>query len=193
LRVSEACCAHFVAEGSTQCSIADLAAAAGISERTFHRYFPVKAEAIAPVFDAMTASKNDFVRTHPDLPVRDVLIGAFRAMFRSPVTSRPGEIFPLVFADPEMWALFLRKVHDGEVSLAPLLAERLGVPAGADRARAAAAGVASSIRIALERLATDGADLDSSFTSILDAFGRSLFEERAADRRNASPQKERNG
>jgi AcrR family transcriptional regulator len=182
LAVSERCCVYFMAEGTTQRPVADIAAAAGISERTFHRYFPVKAESVYPVFEAMTARKNAFVIAHPHLPMRELLAGAFESMFASPVTARASELFPLVFADPEMWALFLRKVHDGETSLAPLLAERLGIPAEDDRARAAAAAVASSIRIALERLSATGpnsaksADIAATFIRMIDAFGSALFE-----------------
>lgn len=175
LRVAEACCDLYLARGTTQLTVAELAGAAGISERTFYRYFPVKAESIAPVFDSMTEAMNAAVVAHGPAPLRAVVVDAFEAMFTGHVPSRAHQIFPLVFADSEMWALFLRKVHDGETTLAPLLAALLGLPMEHDRARAAAAAVASSTRIALERLSAHSGDLAADFAGVLDAFGPALL------------------
>lgn len=171
LRVSEQCCLFYLQCGTTRLKVMDIAHAAGVSERTFYRYFTVKADSVAPVFDWMTQTMNAAVLAHPPTQLRDVVIDAFEAMFTSRITGRAQEFFPLIFADEEMWALFLRKVHDGETSLAPLLADLLGLPVGHDRARAAAAAIASSTRIALERLSTEGTGVTVEFTKVLDAFG----------------------
>jgi AcrR family transcriptional regulator len=171
LRVSEDCCLYYLEKQSTRMPVAEIATAVGISERTFYRYFPVKADSVAPIFDHMTETMNSIVTADPARDLRQLMIDAFETMFTSRITSRAAEFFPLVFADPEIWALFLRKVQEGETSLAPLLAEALGLPADDNRARAAAAAVASSTRIALERLTAQGADLSVEFTGLLDAFG----------------------
>lgn len=57
----------------------------------------------------------------------------------------------------------MRRVHDGELSVAPVLAPRLGLAADSVAARAAAAAVASSIRIALEDMVTAGADPEIAY------------------------------
>ncbi|WP_213817099.1 TetR family transcriptional regulator [Glaciihabitans sp. dw_435] len=175
LRVSEECCELYLTRGTTQLTVADIAGSVGVSERTFYRYFPVKADSIGPVFDAMTEAMNAAVMEHPPAPIRDVVVDAFDAMFTTRITSRADEIFPLVLADPEMWGLFLRKVHDGEAALAPFLAARLSISVDSNRARAAAAAIASATRIALERVGTNDVELTTEFAGLLDAFGPPLL------------------
>lgn len=175
LRIAELCCEYYLTIGSTRPSVAEIAAAVGVSDRTFYRYFATKADSIGPVFDEMTTQMNTVLAGSPSADTRTALIEAFDAMFLSPATSRARELFPLVFADPEMWALFLRKVHDGETALVPFLADRLRIPVDSDRARAASAAVASATRIALERLCTHSADLETEFRGVLDAFGPDLL------------------
>lgn len=185
LRVSEDCCLYYLEKHTTRLPVAEIAAAVGISERTFYRYFPVKADSVAPIFDHMTETMNSIVVAGPTPDLRQLMIDAFDTMFTSRITSRAAEFFPLVFADPEIWALFLRKVQEGETSLAPLLASSLGLPADDNRARAAAAAVASSTRIALERLTTAGADPSVEFVGLLDAFGDQIL--RAPGRPGPAP------
>jgi AcrR family transcriptional regulator len=175
LRVSEDCCLYYLEKQSTRMPVAEIAAAVGISERTFYRYFTVKADSVEPIFDHMTETMNVTVIAGPAADLRRLMIDAFETMFTSRITSRAAEFFPLIFADPEIWALFLRKVQEGETSLAPLVAASLGLPADDNRARAAAAAVASSTRIALERLTSHGADLSIEFTGLLDAFGQRIL------------------
>ena len=66
--------------------------------------------------------------------------------------------------------MFMRRVHDGELSVAPVLAPRLGLAADSVAARAAAAAVASSIRIALEDMVTAGADPEIAYVRTLAQF-----------------------
>jgi AcrR family transcriptional regulator len=183
LSAAEACCALYIERGSTDIPIREIASAIGISERTFYRYFPIKAATVAPIFDWTTATFNSTIHEAPDdLPVRDVLRRGFRAMLGGPVEERTRRLFPLVFADHEMWSLFLRKVHDGERSLTPVLAPRLGVEEASAEGRAGAAAVASATRIALESMVTSGSDPEVIFMSILDAFAEAPLAELRGER-----------
>ena len=176
LRASEACCALFIERGTTALTIAEISNEIGISERTFYRYFAIKAESIAPVFDWTTRTFDDVIATAPPAaPVREVLQQGWRAMLGGTNDARTRLLFPLVFADPEMWSVFLRKVHDGERALTPLLAPRLGLETDDVRARAASAAVASATRIVLEEMVIRGADPEESFLRLVDAFDGSLL------------------
>jgi TetR/AcrR family transcriptional regulator, regulator of mycofactocin system len=178
-RVSEDCAALFIARATTDVTIAELAASVGISERTFYRYFPIKAECVGPLFDWTTSRFDEAVaEARAGMPVREILLAAFRAGLGGPVAERTWMLFPLVFADPEMWSVFLRKVHDGERSLAPVLAPRLGLEAGSASARAAAAAVASATRIALEAMVTTGTEPEAVYTETIDAFASGAIRQR---------------
>jgi AcrR family transcriptional regulator len=170
LRAAEACCALYIERGTTDLTVAEIAAQIGISQRTFYRYFAIKAESVKPVFDWTTATFNQFVATAPAAPLRQLLLDGFEVMLGGVHAERTRRLFPLVFADPELWSVFLRAVHYGETSLMPALAKRLGVASGTVRARAAAAAVATATRLALEDLVIHEADPAHAFASYLDAF-----------------------
>ena len=171
LRASERCCDLFVQRGTTDLTVAEIASAIGISQRTFYRYFPTKAESVSPVFDWTTAQFNEAISAaEPDTPLSEILSAAFRTSLGDTKADRTRALFPLVFADLEMWAVFLRKVHDGERSLARVLASRLGLDVDDLAARAAAASVASATRIALEVMVTNGTDPEHVYVQMIDAF-----------------------
>lgn len=171
LGVSERCCALFIARDTTGLTIAEIAREVGISQRTFYRYFPIKAESVGPVFDWTIRRFNAvLVQARSELTMTAVLPLAFQASFLEDSAQRTRQLFPLVFRDPEMWSVFLRKVHDGELSVAPLLAPRLGLEAESIAARAAAAAVASSVRIALEDMVTAGTSPETAFVQTLRQF-----------------------
>ncbi|GAA4680647.1 TetR/AcrR family transcriptional regulator [Frondihabitans cladoniiphilus] len=188
LRASEACAALYIARGTTDLTVAEIAAAIGISQRTFYRYFPIKAETVSPLFAWTTAT---FDRAVADAPASEsvpgILRSGFRAMLGGEVADRTRGLFPHVFGDQEMWSVFLRHVHDGERSLAPVLAARLELEAGSVEARAAAAAVASSTRIALEGMVTDGRDPEELFATTLEAFAAGPLRALPATRTVASP------
>jgi AcrR family transcriptional regulator len=179
LSASERCAALYIERGTADITIAEIASEVGISQRTFYRYFPTKAESIAPLFDWTTRRFDEAVIESPaDSDLLDVLRAAFRASLGGEVASRTRSLFPLVFVEPELWSVFLRKVHDGERALAPLLAVRLGVDPSEVAARAVAAAVASSTRIALEVMVTTGADAEQVYLQTLDAFAPQILRHR---------------
>lgn len=172
LRAAEACCALYIARATTSLTAAEICEEIRVPQRTFYRYFPTKADSICPIFEWSTRTFEASIASAPaHTGLAAVLRDAFCAMFGGEHASRTRALFPLVFSDSEMWSLFLRKVHDGERTLAPVLALRLGIPEQSVRARAASAAVASSTRIALERMVTDGVDPEAHFMDLLVAFG----------------------
>ncbi len=179
LRASQRCCDLFISVGTTNLTVAEIADAIGVSQRTFYRYFPTKAESVSPVFDWTTARFEEVAtNAAPSEPLPDILLAAFRAGLGGAQEARIRALFPLVFADPEMWSVFLRKVHDGERSFAPIIAPRLGLGADSVAARAAAAAVASATRIALEVMVMVGTDPEAVYANALDAFASGAIRQR---------------
>jgi len=171
LSASERCCNLFIQRGTTDLTVAEIASAIGISQRTFYRYFPTKAESVSPVFDWTTTQFNEAISAaEPDTQLSEILSAAFRAGLGEKKADRTRALFPLVFADLEMWAVFLRKVHDGERSLARVLNSRLALDVDDLSARAAAASVASATRIALEVMVTNGTDPEHAYAQMINAF-----------------------
>ncbi|MGW7293202.1 TetR/AcrR family transcriptional regulator [Streptomyces xiamenensis] len=175
MRASEKCCELYISRGTTSLTVAELTAAIGISARSFHRYFPTKADTVQPVFDWTTDTFNTHVRTAPPGPLTGVLRDGFRVMLGGPHAARTRALFPLVFADPGMWSVFLRAVHHGETTLAEALAPRLGSAPDAVSTRTAAAAVASATRLALEGMARTGQDPEPLFDAHLDAFASGVL------------------
>ncbi|MBU4214046.1 MAG: TetR/AcrR family transcriptional regulator [Actinobacteria bacterium] len=179
LRASQRCCDLFISRGTTDLTIAEIADVIGVSQRTFYRYFPTKAESVSPVFDWNTARFQEVVTNAvPGEPLPDILFAAFRAGLGGAQSARTRALFTLVFADAEMWSVFLRKVHDGERSFARIIAPRLALDADSVAARTAAAAVASATRIALEVMVTAGADPEVVYANTLDAFASGAIRQR---------------
>lgn len=176
LAASISCVGFYIEHGTTDVTVARLAEAAGISQRTFHRYFPIKAESVAPVFEWMTVTFEQSIVSAPaDRAILDVLRDAMEVMLHGEFRERTAPFFSLVFADAEMWSVFLRKLHDGEHTLIPVLTSRLGSAPTTLRARSAAAAVATATRLALESMVTDGADPVTQFELVIETFSPGLL------------------
>ena len=176
LSASEACCSLYVERGTADLTVAEICAATGLSQRSFYRYFPVKADSVQPVLDWTTATFNSHVATASEAPTRTILREGFRRMLGGQHAERTRMLTRIMVADPELWSVFLRAVHFGEVSLIPALADRLRLPADSARARVAAAAVAAATRLALEDLVGSDIDPEEPFMAFIDAFGSGLFD-----------------
>ncbi|MEV4420006.1 TetR family transcriptional regulator [Patulibacter sp. NPDC049589] len=158
LEASEAVCLFYVQRGSVAFKGDELADAAGLSERTFYRYFPTKHEAVRPVLDWGSTLLADTIRTRTDLAISEAVIAGFDLGVGGEHAARTRGLFPLLFRDAGLRAVLLQAFHDGEELVRPALAERLGVDAPSVRARVASATTFAVIRVALEELIDAGRD-----------------------------------
>ncbi|MET7356277.1 TetR/AcrR family transcriptional regulator [Streptomyces mirabilis] len=171
LRASRATCALYVERNATDLTVKEICARIDVSERTFYRYFPNKADVVGPFFawtvtEFLTVLENSPV----DRPLRDVLNGAFDAALGGSTAPLTSALFPLIFANEEIWSVYLRHIHDAELDLLPPLAARLSRAPESPECRAAAAAIASSTRIALETMVREGASAAATFDAMLVAF-----------------------
>jgi AcrR family transcriptional regulator len=138
LALSQAAIRLCVQRGWDNVSVADIAAAANVSERTFRNYFAGKAEAIAASQLERAFQTADDLRARPaDEPLWDALITAVVMQYDAPVAD-----------DPSGWADGVRQVLSepavqGEVlkinaaaleELALAIGERAGLDAQVDLA-----------------------------------------------------------
>jgi AcrR family transcriptional regulator len=119
-------------QGFDAVSVGDIARAAGISQRTFYRYFPAKEDAIFSLLDDVAPTIHHHVRQHVagDVPWR-VLHDAFVATTAAGPTMEPS-VMRMIYETPQLRALYFERQRRWEALLAEVLAERLGVSAHDD-------------------------------------------------------------
>lgn len=125
LAASTAATAHLVAT-SGQASVVDLARAAGISRRTFHRYFPAKEDCLRPLMrDAMDV----LVQALDERPRHEGPAAAFVAAFAvaagGAFADRTRSLVPVVLAAPALHAVWDHEATSSRDRLRPALARRL--------------------------------------------------------------------
>ncbi|EPX64697.1 putative tetR-family transcriptional regulator [Cystobacter fuscus DSM 2262] len=188
LEASRAIIDLFLRKRTSDFSVKELAAHAGLSERTFYRYFPRKEDAIRPAVDASLARLVSDVRAAPrDKPLREAMV---EALGRLPVEEDPmswENFLPVLNETESLRAVWLQILTNAEVALAHVVAERLGISPDSQRARLAGAVLATAGRLALEQPFSAGRkrDLGEAFAECLELLGPTLFEEPAGGRQSA--------
>ncbi|HZH75043.1 MAG TPA: TetR family transcriptional regulator [Archangium sp.] len=199
LAASRAVIALFLRERTSDFSVKELAAHAGLSERTFYRYFPRKEDAIRPAVDAALARIVSDVRAAPrGKPLREALVEAHSQPLTEVNSLNWENLLPVLNATESLRAVWLRILTDAEVALAHVAAERLGISPDSQRARLAGAVLATAGRLALEQPLSAGRKrgLGEVLAEYLELLGPTLFEESPSGRgpvRRPPPRHSRQG
>lgn len=168
----------YLRSGTADIPIRVLAEGAGLSERTFYRYFPRKEDAIRPYVEAGLAHVVERVRAAPgDRPLRDALVDA-HADFLGAARAADGAAFlAVVSGDPRLRAVWLQVLTDAEEAFTQVIAARLGLEPDGLRARLAGAAVVTAGRLALSPATAPGPGRDPVrvFAASLDLLGAALF------------------
>jgi len=143
-RVSERCALLLAREG-TDVSAADLAATAGMSERTFFRYFPTKADCMRPFLaqghQRFTEEIEALAADGGGTPVGELVRNAFINVFDRHPFPDTGGFLTALLENVHYRRVWLEINYDLQVGLEPVMARVLGETNDSLRARAAAAGV----------------------------------------------------
>ncbi|MBM7520384.1 TetR/AcrR family transcriptional regulator [Nocardioides nitrophenolicus] len=127
LGVARACADVFVAAGDSSPTVATLVAAAGLSERTFHRWFPTKPDCLRPLFDDGNRAYAAALATQPaDLPLGEALCRAFVATFADGSDDSSRALMRTVFGDLALRRVWLEASYATTPALRPGVATRLG-------------------------------------------------------------------
>ncbi|WP_188298183.1 TetR family transcriptional regulator [Streptomyces sp. CBMA156] len=162
LEIARTAAALFAERGAEATTAEEIALAAGISLRTFYRYFSVKEDAVAPLLAAGGQEWVElFVASPSGLPLREALERAAVASL-TPADESRAEMMRWargLLRDPKLGATWQRVHADSEERLRTALAERC--PDGTDplEIRLAAAAATAAIRVALEQWASSDAPL----------------------------------
>lgn len=154
--ISDAALDLFAERGYTESTISAIAAAAKVSVRTFHRYFPTKEHAIAPALDAGWRRYVDaFAERNEPETIIEGLVGSLQAVLDEPSGRRHSMFLRTLPTSPALAPVWL-SVHDRcRAALRPVLANRLHLDPDSERAEYAAACVIAANRMAVERWAHD--------------------------------------
>ncbi|MEV5829940.1 TetR family transcriptional regulator [Spirillospora sp. NPDC052242] len=156
LEIARAAASLFAERGSGGTTVEAIADRAGLSLRTFYRYFPTKQDAVAPLLSIGAQRWLDLLAaTPPDIPTVRALEGAAeRALTTADATTAESYgwtrgLLRAADGDPALRAVWLRVNDESERRLVRILADRAD---GADplEARVAAAAATAAIRIAVE-------------------------------------------
>ncbi len=123
----------FSARGYDEVTIEELAAAAGISRRTFFRYFGSKADALMADFDEdVQRLRSILAASDPDLPVLDAIRQAVVAVnsYRAEDLAQLRLRMQLQHGHPALIANAIMHYERWQSVVAEFAADRLGQPAG---------------------------------------------------------------
>ena len=137
--IQDAALTLFERQGYPATTIAEIAAAADVSERTFFRYFPTKEDVVQ--FDRFDVSMVEAFREQP--PHLGVMDAARNAIEETLAAAPPGELraellrHRLLREEPELRATLVTTISSGEMPelFTQALTERLGERADATTSR----------------------------------------------------------
>jgi AcrR family transcriptional regulator len=199
LEASRAVIGLFLRKRTSDFSVKELAAHAGLSERTFYRYFPRKEDAIRPAVDASLARIVSDLRAAPrGQPLGEALVEALRRTLAEESAMNWENLLSVLNETESLRAVWLQLHTDAEVALARVVAERLGLSPDSQRARLAGAILATAGRLAMEQSFSAGrkGDPGKALAEYLELLGPTLFEEPAGGRgpvRRPPPRRSRQG
>ena len=167
LRIASVAARLFAARGADETTAEEVAEAAGVSLRTFYRYFSTKEDAIWPMLAHGGARWREFLAATPGpTPVLEaVQCAAERAMtMPDSVAAESLEItrglLRAARSDEALRAVWYRVNGDSEERLVPILSELHDAPSDPVSLRLIAACATDAIRIALEEWAATEAEAD---------------------------------
>ncbi|MCE0535477.1 TetR/AcrR family transcriptional regulator [Kineosporia rhizophila] len=159
LELSDIAADLFVNRGVAATTVQDIADTAGVSARTFHRYFPSKADALGPFIEQ---GLLQYVTRVEALPVGTALVeglcDALAGSLASPRSPLDLEVTRLVVSTPELKPAWLRAHEECALALGPILAPHLDPGTDAIALRYASASVVTANRLAVESWIDQGGE-----------------------------------
>lgn len=141
----------FAERGFVETLVEKVAAAAGVSALTFHRYFATKEQSVAPALDAGWQLLVDVLRERPaDEPLVDSLVTSLESCLQAE-TAVAARAFLRVLPDlPVLQPTWLGVSHRFARAVLSVLADRLDLDPASPRAAFVASVVAAANQVAVE-------------------------------------------
>jgi AcrR family transcriptional regulator len=172
--IAKAAMSLFAEKGFDSVGAEEIAEEAGVSLRTFYRYFTGKDETLSPILAQGTAN---FAASIAARPAGEPLAAAVAAAYgETSASAGPGNVHTLILLltdTPTLRARWLDHLRSIEESLVPVVRSRSPrIPE--EDARLTAAAIVAALRVTLERSARTGSTepLASEFEASLRFIGR---------------------
>jgi AcrR family transcriptional regulator len=151
LGLARACADVFVAAGDSSPTVATLVAAAGMSERSFHRYFPTKADCLRPIFDDGNQAYAAALAAQPaERSLGEAVVAAFVESNDAMSDDDARAFMRTVFGDLQLRRVWLEASYATAEVLRPAVAARIGAD---EHAVATTVGCGQAIVLAISALA----------------------------------------
>jgi TetR/AcrR family transcriptional regulator, regulator of mycofactocin system len=162
----ELCAEH----GIDDVTVEQIAEAAGISERTFFRYFPARADVLAAL---PLRSNREIARRVAGRPVHESVIEAFIAATQESFEQEQDGMVSLwgraCYRDGRLAVARTGNLEGGMLgTFTPVIAERLGIEADDLRARVMANAIAGAVWLAFLRWLED--EMKGSLSSLMEEY-----------------------
>jgi AcrR family transcriptional regulator len=161
LEIAEIALRLFAQDGYAHVTTEQIAEEAGVSLRTFYRYFAAKDEVLGPIVDERVGR---FVDALADRPAEESLVAAVPHALNSVTAAAQratANQMPVaqVFAEaPALHARWLQDLRQVEQALVPVVYARLGSSCTENQAQVTAAVIITALRLAFERSVADGSN-----------------------------------
>ncbi|GAA1781190.1 TetR/AcrR family transcriptional regulator [Leucobacter iarius] len=168
LAIARAAASRFAEHGANRVTAESIADAAGVSLRTFYRYFPTKEDAVAPLLGIGAASWQDaLAASRPGDPREAIPAIIDRLLVPADTAEREGlrwtrGLLRAMAEDPALRAVWHRVNHDSETRLRTIVAELEGPDSDPFQVRLLAAAATDAIRLGLEHWAAGDRDPDGA-------------------------------
>jgi AcrR family transcriptional regulator len=178
LDASRAVVTLFIDRGTSAFTIKELAAHAGISERTFYRYFPRKEDVVRPFLTSGLERVSALAAARPAAePIDVALLHAWRDSWVSMQPARARMLFHVLNESDIFRAIWFQVNAESAARWAEVIADRIGIERGSRQAALAGAIVVAAAHHSTELfldsdMADDPADV---FASSLALIGPTLF------------------
>lgn len=129
LTISEHCAEVFLREGDATPTVASLATAAGMSERTFYRYFPTKEDSLRPLFDRGNRIYAASFAAQPDGTALSAAVEAsFAATLTRTAENTSVHLMKVILGSPALRRIWLEASYQAAELLRAPLARIVGAP-----------------------------------------------------------------
>lgn len=168
----------FVDAGHTDFTVAELALHAGVSERSFYRYFPRKEDVIRPFLTHGFERIGDLMANRPaDESVQQALVAAWSGSWAATEVGRSWRLFRILFQDDGLRGTWFQVMTESEARWAEVIARRIGIDPKSQQAALIGSVVVAAARLSAKSFVDvqSGVDPTRNFATNLELIGTTLF------------------